>query len=240
LNLKVSPGPLKNRRTSNPNRLAPDFDVDDVDGQHSGHSDEKIRSEFPAGVHQKFGQAKHSLPEKAKDGEVLSEEDDVQMNVDASVNASQPKLTPRRQGSARGKSPSGAKQMKGRQSEKKVYGPKSNKKIIKNSLLQVSLPGQLMEAERDKAYKRLEETDYANYIILFKGTLGGKAYRALYGHNLEGEVIKICGAPKAPPVIKKKMVDQYYKFNVGSKDFTNMYCRDFETFTDGVSLKKDY
>ena len=86
-----------------------------------------------------------------------------------------------------------------------------------------------------------KEAPDSNHIILFKGVLGGKTYRALYEHTSEGVVKKVSGAANAPQVLKPKMVDQYYKFNVGSKEFTAIGgSKSFQTITDAVSLKKEY
>ena len=119
---------------------------------------------------------------------------------------------------------------------------KTNEKIVKQALFQVSLPGALNEKERNKVNAAIEkkEAPESNHIILFKGVLGGKAYRALYEHSAEGTVTKVSGAANAPMILKPKMVDQYYKFNVGSKEFTSMHSKSFQTITDAVSLKKEY
>ena len=43
-----------------------------------------------------------------------------------------------------------------------------------------------------------KEAPDSNHIILFKGVLGGKTYRALYEHTAEGVVKKVSGAANAP------------------------------------------
>ena len=113
----------------------------------------------------------------------------------------QGKITPRR-GSGRGTSPSpGGKQAAKAtpSSAPKNAVKKTNKKVVKQALLQVALPGALNAKEREKATSHLDRTAAdSNCIILFKGVLGGKAYRALYEHTAEGAVTKVCGAPNAP------------------------------------------
>ena len=77
------------------------------------------------------------------------------------------------------------------------YKKKSNKQVIKNALTQVSLPGEINKALREEVLEMVDETDFDNYLIMFKGVLGGTGYRALYSNGSKS-CQKIHGAATAP------------------------------------------
>ena len=47
----------------------------------------------------------------------------------------------------------------------------------------VCLAGETYRREREEVLKVMEETDFAHYVIMFRGNLGRTDYRALYGHD---------------------------------------------------------
>ena len=63
-----------------------------------------------------------------------------------------------------------------------------------------------------------------SYVVLFKGVLGRTDYRALYRQDYseqdqDGYIAKVHGAPGAPTTITANMVDKFYKYNSGGKNF---------------------
>lgn len=56
----------------------------------------------------------------------------------------------------------------------------NNTRLIKNALLNVSLPGELSKREREEVNKVIDSDSTTNHIVLFKGVLGRMDYRALY------------------------------------------------------------
>ena len=124
---------------------------------------------------------------------------------------------------------------------KKAFTVKSNKQIIKNALMQVSLPGDLNKEIRDQVVQILDSTDYNSYIVVFKGVLGSKNYKALYHQASDGDIQKIHGPSSAPMNLKSDMVEKFFKYNSGAKEFKSQDGqRSFTTTTDAVSLKKEY
>ncbi len=62
-------------------------------------------------------------------------------------------------------------------------------------------------------------------MVLFKGVLGRTDYRALYKQEYteqdsDGFIVKVHGAPGAPAHITANMVDSFYKYNSGAKEFS--------------------
>ena len=57
---------------------------------------------------------------------------------------------------------------------------------------------------------------------------------------MDGEVRKILGSSSAPDVIENDMVEHFFKYNSGNKEFVNLESKSFSAITDAVSLKKEY
>jgi len=113
----------------------------------------------------------------------------------------------------------------------------SNKAAIKNAILNVCCAGP-NKAEREEVVNCLEDTNYDNYIILFKGNLGRTDYRAIY-INENGTISKLNGPSSAPDELTADMVDKFYRYNSGQKKFMPLDGnKSFNNVTDGVALKK--
>lgn len=77
-----------------------------------------------------------------------------------------------------------------------------------------------------------------NYIILFKGQLGRYDYRAIYRVNDEIEIQLVCGS--GPNIITSEMIDAYFRYNSGTKDFVQIGSQQLTMTTDAVTLKKEF
>ena len=88
--------------------------------------------------------------------------------------------------------------------------------------------------------KFLDTSAHTNFIILFKGVLGRCDYKALYQHDVDGEVRKIFGAQTAPDTILSEMVEHFFKYNNSGKEFISLESKSFNQITDAVALKKEY
>ena len=91
---------------------------------------------------------------------------------------------------------------------------------------------------RDEVLKFLEDSEYINFIILFKNVQGSKEFKALYQHDVDGLVLKIFGPQSAPETLDIDMVEHYFKYNSSSKEFINLGAKSFSAITDAVCLKK--
>ena len=99
--------------------------------------------------------------------------------------------------------------------------------------------------EREELNAIIDAEPEVNHTILFKGVLGRTDYRALYRqeydeHNDLGHVIKVHGAPGAPPRITAKMIKTFYKYTTGSKEFVPLAQAHLTATTDGIALKKQH
>lgn len=128
---------------------------------------------------------------------------------------------------------------------KKAYAKQNNSKMIKNALQNVSLPGEMGRREREEVIAVIDANP-TSFVVLFKGVLGRTDYRALYRQDYseqdqDGYITKVHGAPGAPATITANMVDKFYKYNSGGKNFAQLgQQRNFTTTTDGISLKKEH
>lgn len=114
--------------------------------------------------------------------------------------------------------------------------------MIKNALQMVSLAGAMGKKERDEINAVIDARPDTSFVVLFKGVLGRTDYRALYRqdyseHDQDGVIFKVHGAPAAPQLITSDMVDSFFKYSSGSKEYMPMGQRNFTTTTDGISLK---
>ena len=112
--------------------------------------------------------------------------------------------------------------------------------MIKNALLNVSLAGAFAKNDRDEVNAVIDNDPSCNYVVLFKGQLGRTDYRALYRQEYtveqdqEATIVKVHGAPGAPTVVSAEMVQGFFKYNSGAKEFVQISQRQFTTTTDGL------
>jgi hypothetical protein len=115
----------------------------------------------------------------------------------------------------------------------------SNKAAIKNAIINICLSGP-SKTEREEVVKVLDDTNYDNYIVLFKGNLGRTDYKALYVNENE-TITKIHGPGSAPDELTAEMVDKFYRYTSGQKKFTPLDGnKSFNNVTDGIALKKTF
>jgi calmodulin-regulated spectrin-associated protein len=97
--------------------------------------------------------------------------------------------------------------------------------------------------------KIIEETDYAHYLIMFRGNLGRSDFRALYGHDggqstggmISGSVLKLHGPSNIPEVLEDKMIEKFFRYESGTKAFSEITgIKGFTLTTDAVTLSKNY
>ena len=107
---------------------------------------------------------------------------------------------------------------------KKAFAKINNTKMIKNALLNVSLPGELSKREREEVNAVIDSSNEAcNFIVLFKGVLGRTDYRALYRFDeAAGHGFKVHGAGSAPEIVTHEMVNGFFKYNSGAKEYAQL------------------
>ena len=106
------------------------------------------------------------------------------------------------------------------------YSKMSNKKIIKKAINEVCLAGNSNKEYRDKINEIIDQCEFENYIILFRGNYGRFDIKAIYIGN-------------APNFIEPSMVATYYKYNISANQFKELRgTKEFSCIVDGVCLRK--
>ncbi|CAF0751247.1 unnamed protein product [Didymodactylos carnosus] len=114
---------------------------------------------------------------------------------------------------------------------------KSNKQSTLNALKQVVLAGPANDRQREIVYREVELSDHRHYVILFRDHR--LQYRALYAYIPDTDVIeKIHG--QGPQIITEIMVEKFYKYNSGSKQFSNIPIKHFSIQCDAVVIHNDF
>ena len=124
--------------------------------------------------------------------------------------------------------------------------------MIKLALQNVCLAGKNHEQERTDLGDHMTQNEDNNFIILFKGMIGRQDFRALYQvqefdeHGGEmaanGPILtKVSGQASAPQQLTPDMIEGYFRYNSGAKQFTSFAGQKQITMTtDGISLKKEF
>ena len=122
---------------------------------------------------------------------------------------------------------------------KLVFSKPSNRKLIKNAILQVCLAGEAYKLQREEVIKVIDENaEVCNFVIVFRGELGRQDLKALYEFDAATEEVrKLYGPGIWPDVIDASHVHSYYRYDSGSKEFRQLQCRTFSIATDAVVLK---
>jgi hypothetical protein len=120
-----------------------------------------------------------------------------------------------------------------------VYPKHSNKNLIKNAICQVCLAGEPNKKHREELVEVIHNNpDVSYFVILFKGELTRWDLQGLYEHDVSNQILKkTYGKSSAPEVITPGMVQIYYRYNSGTKEFKPLACKTITTTVDAVSLK---
>ncbi|KAH8850138.1 Calmodulin-regulated spectrin-associated protein 1-B [Schistosoma japonicum] len=96
---------------------------------------------------------------------------------------------------------------------------KSNRTVVVNAISHCCLAGTVNEPTKQLALKELAATEGTHFMILFRDSRC--QYRAVYSFDLELEELKIiCG--NGPRRITHDMVNRFFKYNSGTKQFTQI------------------
>ncbi|XP_028968075.1 patronin [Galendromus occidentalis] len=110
---------------------------------------------------------------------------------------------------------------------------KSNRSIILNAL-NVVLAGAVNADTKKRATNEINATDAKHLLILFRGA--NLQFRGIYAYNPDrDEVIKIFGA--GPKNVTSNMLDLFYKYNSGSKGFTQIHTKHLSATIDAFTIQ---
>lgn len=76
---------------------------------------------------------------------------------------------------------------------------------------------------------------------MLQTSLGRQKFRGLFSHDGNGNVERLYGGVKIPLEITEDMVDKYYRYDSGAKEFKEIVgMKRFNNSTDAVSLVPGY
>ncbi|CAF0748452.1 unnamed protein product [Rotaria sp. Silwood1] len=118
-----------------------------------------------------------------------------------------------------------------------LLSTKSNKQAILNSLKQVALAGPANERQRQIIIREIELSEARHFVLLFRDHR--LQFRAVYMYIPETDIIeKLYGI--GPNIITEIMVDKWFKYNSGSKRFTNIPIKHFSIQCDAIIIHNDF
>ncbi|KAJ3223327.1 Calmodulin-regulated spectrin-associated protein 1 [Chytriomyces hyalinus] len=140
----------------------------------------------------------------------------------------------------------------------------SNRKLIKNALLQVCLAGSVNEKVKADVMEDLEASPSSHFIILFRGPKN-HAFKGLYSYDAQLQQVLKVYAPafipagpkddtlfdtaKTPPTpnsaggpssISEEDVMEFYKYDSGSRSFKVVPTKSFGVSVHAVALRSDF
>jgi hypothetical protein len=128
----------------------------------------------------------------------------------------------------------------------KPLSGKSNKQTIINSLTQVILAGRVNDRVREQACDEIERnTDkIKHFIILFRDSR--LQFRGIYTYvpaptattDTPARIERLYG--QGPREITESMVDHFYKYNNGSKQFSQVPMKSFSVQCDAITISNNY
>mmetsp|Transcript_7810 Transcript_7810/g.12496 ORF Transcript_7810/g.12496 Transcript_7810/m.12496 type:complete len:115 (+) Transcript_7810:1505-1849(+) len=99
------------------------------------------------------------------------------------------------------------------------------------------MAGAALQREREDVLARLEQHAGQNFMVLFRNEKGmrGLNFRALYSYNIDtGEVMRMYG--NGPTSIDESMVELFFKYDSGAKEFKPLPSKKFSVTTDAIAL----
>lgn len=130
---------------------------------------------------------------------------------------------------------------------RKALVKNSNKKLIRNSIQFVVLSGQSEQSikERQEVLEVIDSTNYAQYVILFKGQSGLFYLRGLYAvtgtEQFDNQLTRIHGQASSlcPPIIDDIQIEKFFKYSSGQRNFNEIGGQKSLTpTTDAIVLRK--
>ena len=125
----------------------------------------------------------------------------------------------------------------------KPLSGKSNKQTISNALTQVILAGRVNDRQREQVCDELEKhaEKIKHFIILFRDSR--LQYRSIYAFipsvgETPPRLERLVG--QGPREIIEPMVDNFYKYNNGSKQFSQLPIKSFSVQCDAITISNQH
>jgi calmodulin-regulated spectrin-associated protein len=109
---------------------------------------------------------------------------------------------------------------------------KSNRGIVLNAL-NIVLAGAVNVETKSRVLEEMNNSDSKHFLILFRGA--GLQFRAIYAYNPDREeVFKLHGV--GPKSVYNDMIDKFYKYNSGSKNFNPIHTKHLTVTIDAFTI----
>ncbi|KAL7064279.1 hypothetical protein AAHC03_04362 [Spirometra sp. Aus1] len=116
--------------------------------------------------------------------------------------------------------------------------PKSNRAVIVNAISHCCLAGTVNESIKKTTLQELAAVDGSHFIVLFRDSRC--QYRALYAFDPESEELHLISG-NGPRKIIHKMVDKFFKYNSGLKQFTEITStKHLSTVVDAITIQNNF
>ncbi|XP_055693311.1 patronin isoform X2 [Lutzomyia longipalpis] len=110
---------------------------------------------------------------------------------------------------------------------------KSNRGIILNAVEYCVFPGTVNRDAKQKLLEKIARSEAKHFLILFRDA--GCQFRALYSFYPESDsIIKLCGT--GPSQVDDVMFDKFYKYNSGSKSFSQIHTKHLTVTIDAFTI----
>ncbi|XP_057309333.1 calmodulin-regulated spectrin-associated protein 1-B-like isoform X2 [Hydractinia symbiolongicarpus] len=112
---------------------------------------------------------------------------------------------------------------------------KSNKKIIQNAIMHCCLSGEVNKEAKKKCVEAIFQSEASHFLVLFRE---GLKFRSVYEYRPESETVtRIYGI--GPKNITPKMMNKFFKYNSGAKEFNALDTKHLSIQIDGLMIKKE-
>lgn len=112
---------------------------------------------------------------------------------------------------------------------------KSNRKIIQNAICHCCLCGKINEENKLKCLQAIFQSEATHFIALFRE---GMKFRSIYEYLPETDTInRIYGI--GPKKLIPKMIQTFYKYCSGAKEFIKMETKHISIQVDGIAIKME-
>jgi hypothetical protein len=126
----------------------------------------------------------------------------------------------------------------------KPLSSKSNKQTIVNALTQVILAGRVNDRVREQVCEEIERNleKVRHFIILFRDSR--LQFRGIYAFtpapisDIPSRIERLYG--QGPREITESMVDTFYKYNHGSKQFSHVPIKSFSVQCDAITILNNH
>lgn len=107
-----------------------------------------------------------------------------------------------------------------------------------NAITYVVFPGELNRKERERLTEIIEGSQHEFFVFLFK-EYSRKMIKGIYVFDSSQTVLRKIHGEKSPPEITAEMVQEFYKYDNGSREFKRLDgCRSFSFSISAIDLRK--